>query len=100
MERKLTDKERDALLYIIKNEGHFSFRGKLIERVDITGLDLFPDNCKVEDEDNNVSFKGGCQFTEHYEGGDMTGPATFIGSAEMNGLNEFILSQKPISITK
>ena len=99
-ERNLTDKERKTLEKEVRNNGRFTFKGNKVNHDDIADLRLFPENCLLCEEDNKVSFKGCCQFTEHCESGDMICPAKFSGSAEMFGLNEFILSQHPISITK
>lgn len=99
-ERTLTDKERGNLYIEIWSHGKFTFKGNIIERADIADLQLFPDNCLLNEKDYMVSFKGGCQFTEHCEAYAITCPTTFNGTAEMRGLNEFILSQIPISIKK
>ena len=100
MTRNLTDKEREALYNEVRINGKFTFKGNKVDRVDMAALQLFPANCLHNEEINQVSFKGECQFTEHEEGGDMTCLAKFSGFAEMIGLNEFVLSQQPISITK
>lgn len=98
--RNLTDKERESLYKEVRINGKFIFKGNKIDCIDIAALQLFPANCLLNEDDNQVSFKGECQFTEHEERGDLTCPAKFSGSAEMSGLNEFILSQNPILITK
>lgn len=100
MTRNLTDKERETLYNEVRINGKFTFKGNKVDRVDMAALQLLPDNCLLNEDANQVFFKGECQLTEHDDGGDMTGLATFTGSAEMIGLNELVLSPKPIMITK